>query len=490
MNKITRIIITLFFLGGACLWAGGKKDVSDYEAVPPEDFDPAGYALPLPETNVSVPENPVVLTVEDAVLYALGNSSTLKNASIDLGIKQRAKDVNWNVFVPTVTLGGGFSRSTEVTDTAGAILSQIPGFSYQPKDPAEADHWSVAASVSVSLNFSLALIDGLKLARMNYEAGLITWEQVKKQTERDVQRMFYSILLMQENLKLMQENLETAQQRAVQAQANFRNGLVPELTVLQAQVTYENMKPSILELEQNVQQQIQMFGFLLGFPYGTDIVLSGQIDPVFVELDADELVGRYLGTRLDIVSLQRNIRLMETQLSASKLQTYTPALSLGYTYAPVLTSPINESWFGKASGGRDRWTDTGKFSITLAFNVTNVLPFSSAVQAIKDTEANIVKMKLNLVTLVQNSEMEIQTLVDKLNKSKTSIDASQLNIDLAQRAYDLTVVAFRNGTKELLDVRDAETQLNQAKLALMQEKFNYVSGLLDLEYALNTSLVK
>jgi outer membrane protein TolC len=42
---------------------------------------------------------------------------------------------------------------------------------------------------------------------------------------------------------------------------------------------------------------------------------------------------------------------------------------------------------------------------------------------------------------------------------------------------------------ELLDVRDAENQLNQAKLGLVNEKFNYLSGLLDLEYTLNTKLV-
>jgi outer membrane protein TolC len=54
----------------------------------------------------------------------------------------------------------------------------------------------------------------------------------------------------------------------------------------------------------------------------------------------------------------------------------------------------------------------------------------------------------------------------------------------------MTSIAYRNGTTELLDVREAETQLNQAKLALASEKFNYLSGLLDLEFAINTKLTK
>ena len=52
----------------------------------------------------------------------------------------------------------------------------------------------------------------------------------------------------------------------------------------------------------------------------------------------------------------------------------------------------------------------------------------------------------------------------------------------------MTLASYRNGTSELLDLRDAEDQLNQAKLGLANEKYNYLSGLLDLEYMLNTNL--
>jgi outer membrane protein TolC len=41
-----------------------------------------------------------------------------------------------------------------------------------------------------------------------------------------------------------------------------------------------------------------------------------------------------------------------------------------------------------------------------------------------------------------------------------------------------------------LDVRDAENSLNQAKLGLLSEQFNYLSNVLDLEYAVNSKLGK
>ena len=54
----------------------------------------------------------------------------------------------------------------------------------------------------------------------------------------------------------------------------------------------------------------------------------------------------------------------------------------------------------------------------------------------------------------------------------------------------MTSLAYRNGTTEYLDLMDAETQLNQAKLSLVNEKFNYMTNLMDLENILNTTLVE
>ena len=118
-----------------------------------------------------------------------------------------------------------------------------------------------------------------------------------------------------------------------------------------------------------------------------------------------------------------------------------------------------------------------------------MMPFSANMQSIKDTKQNLAKAELGLSQLLQNTEIQIHTLVDKLNKSEASIKASQMNIKLAQKAYDMTVKAYNSGTQELLDVKDSENSLSQAKLGLLNEKLNYISALLDLENAINVKLV-
>ena len=425
----------------------------------------------------------MVLTVEEAVNYAKENSRSLKSANIDLQIKKRAKNFSWNVLVPSVQATGTMSRSNEVTNTMDAIISAINPM-YKPAEIEPSDHWKAIGGLTASLNLSVALIDGIRASFANYEAGLITWEQTYKETELNIRKMFYALLLQQESLNLQKTTLANAKNRFEQAKINFRNGLIPELSLLQTEVTYENQKPAIVKQEQALKEQLDTFAFLLGIPQGTEISLSGEITPDFVELNPQELYQKYMENNLEIALFKKNLEMMKINYSAQNLQIYTPAVSLSYGWQPVL-SDITSDW-----GDKDNWFDNGSFSVTLAWNITNMLPFSASSLKVQDLKNNIEQMNLNLINLEENAKMKINNLVNVLNQSRAAIESSNRNISLAQKSYDMTSIAYRNGTTELLDVREAETQLNQAKLALASEKFNYLAGLLDLEFAINSKLTK
>lgn len=447
-----------------------------------------GFILAQDVAQTESKGNSITLTVDQAVDYANQNSKTLKSSAIDLEMKKRANDYKWNQLLPSVNVSATMSRSNEYTDPTAGIgemlnpLMQAMGQQGFPaSEETEAKHWRAVGNVGISWNFSFALVDGLRLIRKQYEAGQITWDQTLRQNELQVRKLFYGLLLQQEGLALQQQSLENARLRAQQAQVNYRNGLIPELALLQAQVAYENQRPSILKQEQALKQQLDLFGFLLGVPAGTEIVLEGEINPSFIDLDTDELISLYAQNHPDILSLQKNLEILNLNLSVQNMQAYTPSLSLSWGFQPVVAD-ISSNWI-------DTYVDNGAFSATLAWNLTNLLPFSANRQAAKDIKDNIRKLELSLETLVEKTELDIRTQVDALAQSQAAIEASAGNIQLAQRSYDMTLVAYRNGTVELLDVRDAENQLNQAKLGLANEKFNYLSGLLDLEYTLNTKIV-
>lgn len=435
--------------------------------------------LTVTENSGMTAEEPVVrLTIEQAVDYARENSKTLQSSAIDLEIKKRASSYSWNQFMPSVQVTGTMSRKNEVTP----MSISIPGYPMPPQpDPTEADHWTAVGGVSVSWNFSAAMIESIRLAKRDYEAGLISWDQTLRQTELQIEKLFYGLLLQEESLKIQQDSLENARLRMEQARINYLNGLIPELSYIQAQVSYQNMKPSVMKQEQLLKQQLDMFGFLIGLPAGTKIELEGAIEPPHIDLVAQDLVDISMESNPDILLLNKNLEILKLTYSMQNLQTYIPSVSLSWGFQPVI-SDIQENWI-------DKYTDGGSFSATLVWNLTNMLPFSANQQKAKDTKDNIRKMELSLETLKENTALNIRTQIDNLNQAWANIEAASGNITLAQKSYDMNVTSYQNGTRELLDVKDAESQLNQAKLGLINSKYEYLTGLLDLEYSLNIDLI-
>ena len=444
----------------------------------------------------------VVLTVDDAVAYALENNKSLKSAAIDLEMKKRAKMYSWNTFLPSLGVSATASRTTE-NSTYDTICSTIisearlgalekggtfPSSKYDSAVSAagfsdeEKLHWEVIApNISAQWNFNLAMIESIRAAKASYEAGEISWEQTAKEMEVNVKKMFYGLLLQEESLNIQRDKLNNAKARYEQASINYKNGLVPELSVLNSQVNYENQKPEVLSAEQSFKQQKDMFVFLLGLPFGTDIELKGTVDSKFVEVNADELVSKYLENNDEVRSLKKNIELLNISLNASRFSTFTPSLSVNYGFQPIV-------YAGEWNSLGDA-TDKGSLSFTLVYsNLLDMLPFSANMQKMKDTKQQIAQAELGLEQLVQNTEIEIHTLVDNLYKCQANIEAMMRNVELARKAYNSTLRAYNNGTQELLEVRDSENSLNQARLGLMNEKFNYISALLDLESKLNLNL--
>jgi len=422
------------------------------------------------------------VTVEEAVNLAMENNISLASSAIDVRMKQRDNQYAWNVFVPNVQATGTLGRMNTVSDQMGPIMEMINPF-YVPAEITEKDHWFAASGLSIGLNLNLALFDGLKATRQAYEAGQLQYEQARKQTETNVRKAFYGILVQQGSLAIAKEKLTAAEARLRQTKTNFSNGLVPELNYLQTQLSVETQKPVIEEAELNLEQQKNFFAFTLGLPVGTQLVLDGEINPSISAVNADELVLKHLADRLDLALLRKNIELLDTQYRATQIQRFTPSLSLSQTWSPRL-SAIDDSWTDK-----DNWTDSsGAFSMTLAFNLTNLLPFSATGQNVEDTKDSAKKLELTLRQAAYSAELEIRNLAKKLEKVKTSIATMELSASIADKAYRLTEQGYKAGTIEYLDLKDAENSLLQAKLGVLAEKYNYISTMLDLETALNTKL--
>ena len=491
--KITAV--SLFFASFALLYAqdDGKK--------------------PLPS------EEKITLTIDQAVEYALENSKTLKSSAIDLEISKRASNYSWNTLLPSASISGTLARSNSISSVKqsfratamimGLHTSQLTAADLMDSNSTkissmtdkliegfygdeETARWHPTASLQFQWNFNLAIIEQMVITKKQYEGGKISWEKTCNETELQIRQLFYGVLMFQEKLRIDEESLANSEARMRQAEINYRNGQVPELSLLNARVTYLNKKPDVEWERQQMSQQIDMLALLLGLPYGQEIELAGSIDDDYAklqatlgELDADSLFQKYVDQNPSVQSLKNGIELQKKGITASNLKTFTPSLSVGWGVNP-LVSNIKKNWFDD-----DNYTDQGTLSITLLYqNLLDMLPFSANMQNIKNQKQNLAKSRLQLENLYQNTEMTIHNSVADINKSRDNIESMQRNISVAQSAYNSTLRGYNNGSQEELAVRDAENSLNQAKLGLTNEKLTFITAVLKLENNLNTKLTK
>jgi outer membrane protein TolC len=217
-----------------------------------------------------------------------------------------------------------------------------------------------------------------------------------------------------------------------------------------------------------------------------ELELEGAIEPEPITLDAESLSRQYLAERLDIQSLIKQIEIVKNSRDAT-IAGMTPSVALTLSFDPSFQKdPFEDAWFEDVE---DDWKQrSGMFGVTVSVPLDKLLPFSKTWVELANTKDNIKKMRLNLTQAMRGAEMEVKTIVMNLKKSLESIESLEMNVELAKRAYNMAEEAYNAGNRELLEVQQAEDELKKARLEVLREQYNYTTGLLDLEYALNTSL--
>jgi outer membrane protein TolC len=416
---------------------------------------------------------------------AIQSNLSLESSRVSTATKKRKVDTAWNVFIPTVDIGGSLMRSNVVTTASTFIPSPIPDmpgiFGVTPYST-DLPQWGVAGSLQIALNLNFALFEGMRNLRLEYESGLITYEKAKAQLERDVRKSYYQMLLVQENIALLKESFTAAERRVEMARANYRAGMAPELTLLQAQVTMENMKPSIDQAENSLKLSMAQFAMNLGLPYDTEFALIPLAeDTAFIPLDMADLISRAASGKPDIQELRQSILILESTRKRTFYQIYTPTLSLSWNADPTFQGdPWKDSWFME-NGWKQR---SGMFRLSLTFRLNGLLPFSTEAQGLREIDDGLSSLNIGLAQAIRGTEVEIYNTVLSLEQTRATVEAQRLTADLAERSYRLTEQAYRAGLNDLLEVQNTELELRKARLGVLEQQFNYLKSLIDLEYAI------
>jgi outer membrane protein TolC len=154
---------------------------------------------------------------------------------------------------------------------------------------------------------------------------------------------------------------------------------------------------------------------------------------------------------------------------------WVPTLSVGWTTAPGVQLKEGATW-----------TDTsGALSLRLSYSLDSFIPWTPGREKVIEAEESVETSRNQLEETRNTSALKRENAFRLIRQAVQSLETQGLNVQLAQKTYDLSQDAYNRGTKDLLALQNSQGDLNQARYDLLSQRYTLISTVLDLEYELD-----
>ncbi len=430
------------------------------------------------------------LDVDTAVALALSNNLGIRSERIDVAIAARNHAHRYNMLIPQIAAQGTLARPNAAPafrddprweQIVYPLAEAQWGGAVPTPEPEDPPRWNLSTGVSAQLTLAAQMIPGIRAVTQAYENARIDLDEAERQVELEVTKAFSQLLLLQAQLELSERRLEAALERLEEVRANYDAGFVDELTLRRTEVGVQNQRPAILRQEQGYRTAKYSLAATIGIDDPDSFTVVGEIEEAPARLVSEEELLRLAGRNADVRAVRRGIQGLETQIDLTRAE-MMPTLTLGYSVNPTLSGDpwSSDLW------DTDRWSDRGSFNVTVRQPLDPILPGSSTRQELANRRDQLQQTELRVRQAREAVELRARQLAGGISAAQESIDALVENVSLAKTAFELAQEAYDSGVRDYAVVRDAEIDLADARLQLLQERHRAGELLLELEYLLDT----
>lgn len=387
-----------------------------------------------------------ILTLEECISLAKENNLSIKVHKNTLNDLKRKNETSWNSVSPSIKGDAAFQDDfTNKTE-------------------------SFAISGSLGLTLSTNLYSTIKGAKLNYENGLLTYNQAVKQIEMSVWKTFYDLIYKTEYFSFQSQNLLTAKKNYEQNLEKFKNGKISELDVMSSRVSYEQKKPVLEEARIDLTNNLELFKNIIGVDFDDEIKLDGSLD-FLLELKDIKLPPKE-NPSPDVQAAKFAVEIAENNLLAQRFSSYSPVITGTYKYGQTLN--IDNSL----------WNETSSLSVGVSIPLDSYLPWSSSAVSINSKKESLESAKLNLEDAENSIRVNTENALRKINQIISMLEVSKETVALAKKTYEMTETAYNYGKTDFLTLQNASDNVLNAEVSLKNQAKTLMETLLDTEYLL------
>lgn len=395
------------------------------------------------------------VTLREAIELAQRNTPAAVQAR---GLERNAaaqRRSAYGAFLPNLNISASSNRTQGVQFFQGQFV------------PLQGNPWNYSNGVGASLE----LFDGgrrfaeLARVRASEQVADLTMLNARFDAALQVKQQFYAALAARESEAAARAQLQQAEQQLRASSARVAAGVATKSDSLRSVIQVGNARLAVL----TAQNDLRVANAALTRIAGSEVTLTPA--------PSDTLVGTFSipseEELLRLVNEAPAIRLAEANVVTAKAAkrtqrtSYLPTLNMSYNYS---TNQSSKTFAGDnifLLGGQNPNRQTMSFS--LQYNIFNGFTReANAVQAdvsLRNAEAQLRDARLaarqNLTSLLRT----IANAQARVDVQLAAVAAAEEDLRVMQQRYEL-------GASTLLDLLTSQTQLNQARTALIQARLD------------------
>ncbi|RTE66516.1 transporter [Amphritea opalescens] len=317
-------------------------------------------------------------------------------------------------------------------------------------------------------------------AWFTYKQGIAQSEAASLQFDQAQQNLILRVVSSYLDVLRAQTALETsqAQERAIkrrldQVNAQFEVGLIAITDVQEAQATYDNAKVTRILAEGDLDNSFQALERLTGQPVGNVDPLAANypvenISPVEPEAWIEKAQAGNLA-----------LKVAEATTEAARRQSQ----AAGSGHLPTLSLTASHDKDSSSASYPDGDWETNQIGLTLSLPIYSGGSINSLSRQAK---YGFSEAKYNQDDALRGVILETRNLLRNLQTGVLSVAARKQSIKSSETALRATEEGFNVGTRNVVDVLQAEQQLYTAQRDYADARFEYIQNLFNFKQQIGT----
>lgn len=417
------------------------------------------------------------MNLKQAINLALTNNASLRSDSLEIAVTQSKNKELAGQMLPQVTYSSGGEYNPVIASqmVPGSFMGQ-PNKDYVPVKIGSQYNMKTGIEVTQTV-FKKDLRLQIRSSGLQTKIVKTKYNLSKEGLIYQVASTFYSLQNTGELIHTTHLDYLNLAEVLTIAKAQFENGTLKRIDYESLDINVANKESYLNQLQTQYNDQLAYFNYLLGLPASTETFIESA---VAADVHPFENATSVL-QREDLHLSHQMIESKEDELKRIRAEKL-PVVKSYFRYNNQ--AQFNE--VGKAFNN-DYWFDAATVGISVSINIFDGNRRKSRLNA---AQTQLEQLKLQSDYQHQQATMEFFTATQTLKNNQQQYLVNKKNLALAEKVFQTRKALYTEGVTTLVELLNAETELNQARNLYMQSMVDVQTGWLDVHKAKGTLLTE